>query len=120
MLTAEQDQVRDPLAGTRPVETVEPPVAPRRRWTWIVGGVLGSLLLLLAFAPQLVAYSSWRHELPRSKFPGFREPIQVGRASLSWWGPVELWDIEYEAPGGAPFLTVAYSHESRTVWQMIF
>ena len=50
---------------------------------------------------------------------------RVGRASLSWWGPIELWDIELDAPDGQPFagdprgvpLAIASRHHGGTACQ---
>ena len=72
------------------------------------------------FSPQILALSAYRHELPRSKLPGFQERIHVGRASLSWWSPTELWDVEYNAPDGQPFLKIAHVTEGRSAWQSVF
>ncbi|MGE5194772.1 MAG: hypothetical protein ACM3U2_19955 [Deltaproteobacteria bacterium] len=94
--------------------------APRRRRLWTKLAVCGFLgtLLFLAFAPQILSWSTLRHQLPRFRLPGFAEEIRVGRASLSWWGPIELWDIELYAPDGQPFVKVARVLEDRSVWQL--
>ncbi len=77
--------------------------SPRRRWgRWWLGGCT-LLALLLVFAPQLVGWSPLRHELPRLRMPGFKGQIRVGSASLSWWGPTILRDLELDAPDGKPF-----------------
>ncbi len=87
---------------------------------WGLGAGFGCIVLLFAFAPQILALSAYRHDLPRSRLPGFQEQIRVGRASLSWWGNTELWDVEYHAPDGEPFLKIGHVVEGRTAWQSTF
>jgi hypothetical protein len=95
------------------------PAAPRRRWrSFILAGV-STILLLIVFAPQIFSWSTLRHELPRFRLPGFEEEIRVGRASLSWWGPIELWDIELDAPDGQPFVKIAHFYEDRSAWDLV-
>jgi hypothetical protein len=78
------------------------------------------MLLLLTFAPQIVAWSALRHHLPRLRLRGFEEEIRVGRASLSWWGPIELSDVELDSPDGKPCVTVKRVTEDRGVWTLLF
>jgi hypothetical protein len=77
------------------------------------------ILLLVIFAPQIASWTSYRHELPRFRLPGFEQEIRVGRALLSWWGPIELWDIELDAPDGKPFVKIAHVLENRSVWDLV-
>jgi hypothetical protein len=96
--------------------------APRRRrhWgRWILAFAV-IVLLPLVFAPQIVAWSPLRHELPRLRMPGFKGHIRVGRAMLSWWGPTELWDLELDAPDGKPFYKVAKVTEFQGAWGSVF
>jgi hypothetical protein len=90
---------------------------PRRRV--LAGGML-VVLLLLIFAPQIVAWSVLRHQLPRLRLRGFEEEIRVGRASLSWWGPIELSDVELDSPDGKPCVIVKRVTEDRGVWTLLF
>ncbi|HEV2970020.1 MAG TPA: hypothetical protein VGY55_08520 [Pirellulales bacterium] len=91
---------------------------PRRR-RLLAGGLLIGLLLL-AFAPQIVAWSALRHHLPRLRLRGFQEEIRVGSASLSWWGPIELSEIELDSSDGKPCVTVKRVTEDRGVWTLLF
>ena len=79
-----------------------------------------TVLLLLAFAPQIVAWSALRHHLPRLRIRGFEEEIRVGSASLSWWGPIELKDVELDSPDSKPCVTVKRITEDRGVWALLF
>ncbi|HEY2251036.1 MAG TPA: hypothetical protein VGH74_08240 [Planctomycetaceae bacterium] len=91
-----------------------------RRWgRWILGGGI-LMLLLLVFAPQIVGWSPLRHELPRRRMPGFQGRIRVGGASLSWWGPTVLRDLELDAPDGKPFYKVAKVIEVPGAWGSVF
>src|SRR5579864_5076650 len=89
------------------------PAARRpQRWRRVLGAILLVVATLVAFAPQLIAWSPLRHELPRLRLPGFKEKIRVGAASLSWWGPNELHDIELYAPDGKPFIRIKRASEA--------
>src|SRR5215471_17718124 len=57
------------------------PPLPRRHWGRFILAGASAILLLLFFAPQIVSWTSFRHELPRFRLPGFEEEIRVGRAS---------------------------------------
>lgn len=107
----------DPTYGAGAAPT---PVRRAGRWLKIAtGGMLG-LLFFIAFAPQFVGWSSLRHEWPRLRLRGFTEKIRVERASLSWWGPVVLTNVELYAPDGKVFAKVASYREDRSVWDMLF
>ena len=100
----------------------EPLSAPRRgrRWgRWILACAIIALVPVV-FAPQIVAWSPLRHELPRLRMPGFKGQIRVARASLSWWGPTTLWDLELDAPDGKPFYKVAKVTENPGISSAFF
>jgi hypothetical protein len=109
---------KPPIAAGVPGPAAIPPPVARRRWPRLLAWGIVATLLLVVFAPQIVSWTSFRHELPRFRLPGFEEEIRVGRASLSWWGPIELWDIELDAPDGEPFVKIAHVLEDRSVWQL--
>jgi len=92
----------------------------RRTWRWLLLGSAVVVLLLLTFAPQIVGWSLLRHELPRRRMPGFKGNIRVGSASLSWWGPTILLDVEFDAPDGKPFYRVAKITEVPGAWGSVF
>jgi hypothetical protein len=106
-----------PRADSIPTEIPSPP--RRRRWLKVLFATFSAMVLLVVFAPQIVSWTSFRHELPRFRLPGFEEEVRVGRASLSWWGPIELWDIELYAPDGQPFVKIAHILENRSVWDLV-
>src|SRR5262249_19028278 len=106
-----------PRADDHPAEI---PAHPRRRrWVRFLFVSFSAIVLLVVFAPQIVSWTSFRHELPRFRLPGFEEDIRVGRAWLSWWSPIELWDIELDAPDGQPFVKIAHVFENRSVWDLV-
>ncbi len=122
MLPAEPNELPIAADGTAPAETagLKPARPKRRRWPWVVAAGLIGLVSLIVFAPQIVARSDFRHELPRFRLVGFKEEIHVGRASLSWWGPIELYDVELKAPDGKTFAAIKKSTEYRGVWDILF
>jgi len=122
MQTVKQDQVGHPLPGSPRAVPAGLPLGPSRsrHWTWALTCGFAVTALFLVFAPQILALSAYRHRLPLTRLPGFEEKTRVGRASLSWWAPVELWNVEYYAPDGEPFLKIAHVKEFRSVWQVVF
>lgn len=125
MLSAETSKLTGMAEGAAPAETGQtsaqkPERTKRRRWPWVVAAGFAAIFATLAMAPQIVAWSELRHELPRLKLRGFKDEIRVGRASLSWWGPIELYDIELKAPDGKTFAAIGKSTEYRGVWDMLF
>ena len=91
-----------------------------RRWRRILIGGLLAMGLFIALAPQILSQTVLRHELPRLRLRGFVQPIRVGRASLTWGGPIELWDVELDAPDGEPFVKIKKITENRGVWAILF
>lgn len=81
----------------------------------------GALLaLFVLFAPTLAGWSPLRHEVPRLRLKGYPGKIRVGSASLAWWSPVELRDVELMDADGKPFVSVERYLEERTVFAMLF
>src|SRR5262245_47820496 len=113
----DMDKSPVPRADGIPADVPAPP--RRRRWLRILFVTFSALVLLVVFAPQILSWTSFRHELPRFRLPGFEEEVRVGRASLSWWGPIRLWDIELYAPDGQPFVKIAHVLEDRSVWDLV-
>lgn len=75
---------------------------------------------IVTFLPQLVALSPLRHELPKTTLRGFEGKTRVGSASLSWWGSIELDDMELFAPDDKPFIHIKRYVEKRTVFTLLF
>jgi hypothetical protein len=99
--------------------TASPP--PRRhRWLKRFLVLIAFIGIAIFFAPQIIAWSPMRHELPRLRLKGFQGAIRVGAASLSWSGPNILSDIELDAPDGKPFYKVRRVTENRGVWDTLF
>ncbi|MGQ0634706.1 MAG: hypothetical protein ACT4QC_08850 [Planctomycetaceae bacterium] len=93
---------------------------PSRGWKVLIGGICGLLCLLLLLAPTLVAWSPLRHDVPRVRLKGYPGKIRVGSASLAWWSPIELRDVELFDLQGNSFITVERYNEERTVWTLLF
>lgn len=87
------------------------------RWS---AAALFAAFALIAIAPQLVAWSPLRHETPRLRLRGFEGRIRVGHASLSWWSPIVLSDMELFAPDGEPFIHISKYTEQRSVFKLLF
>lgn len=108
-----------PTPGATPAAAAAP-TAHDRRWPKYLLFAFCLACLGVGLAPQIVAWSPLRHELPRQRLPGFRGKIRVGSASLSWWGPTVLTDVEFDAPDGKPFYQVRRVTENCTAWGSLF
>src|SRR5437879_4950510 len=88
----------------RPMSSEVPKLAPvaaksgvppkrRRRWLkWAVGAIV-LLLLVVAFAPTIVARTPLRNRIARSALADLHGSVEVGGASLGWFSPIELRDV---------------------------
>lgn len=100
---------------------VAPDSAGRPTRRWLRGLGIASLVLgaLVAVLPQIVALSPLRHEFPRVRLRGFTGNIRVARASLSWWGPTVLDEIELDDLDGNVFAKIRHYTEQRSVFAMV-
>ncbi|MBI3862497.1 MAG: hypothetical protein HY290_11440, partial [Planctomycetia bacterium] len=117
--TGRVDLQQQPKSHPQIAPSPSQPMRPRR---WLKFFLAAAILILVGIAmlPQIVAWSPLRHDLPRSRLKGFEGGIRVGSASLSWWGPTVLNDLELDAPDGKPFCRVRQVTEDCTVWGSLF
>ncbi|MCY2966635.1 MAG: hypothetical protein NT069_23900, partial [Planctomycetota bacterium] len=93
-----------------------PAEAPRRSaWKRNALFVAMGLFALIAAGPTIVAWSPLRHDLPRTRMRGFTGKIEVGSASLAWFGPAVLRDVRFFDQDGEPFLTVESTQDDRSI-----
>ena len=77
-------------------------------------------ILLITFLPQLIAWSPYRHRLPRERVKGYPGTIRVGSASLKWWGPTVLSDVTFFAIDGSRLIHVDRITENRGLFASLF
>jgi hypothetical protein len=70
-----------------------------------IGGVL--LLLLIGFAPALIAHTPLLQFVVAQALPDLKGSIHIGHASLNWFAEPVLDDVEVRDSEGQPILTVA-------------
>lgn len=85
------------------------------RWRRRLLAVTVATVALVAAGPTLVAWSPLRHELPKTRMRGFRGRIHVGSATLSWFGPAVLRDVQFFDPEGNCFLETRVSEDDRSL-----
>ncbi len=94
----------DPMIQTPPPFTTSraPAAQPRkrRRWPRVVIALLGLLLLLIWFAPTIVARTVLRNALARQVGASLDGTLTIGGASLGWLAPIELREIQLTDPQG--------------------
>lgn len=82
--------------------------APRRsRWRWLVRLLPVAMLLVLVvwFAPMIVAKTELRNRFARQALADVHGSVEVGGASLGWLSPVELRDVVVKDEAGRTVLT---------------
>lgn len=107
--------VREDAAGTRRA----PAPKPRRRWPVVLAGIFIGLLLLLWFAPAIMVATSLHQQFLRGALGDFPGEVKIGRASLGWFSPVLLGDVEVADAGGEPLLTCRQLSSEKTLVGLI-
>src|SRR5262245_1409749 len=69
------------------------PQRPRRRWLRMLLALLAVLLLVVWFAPTIVAKTGLRNRLARKAAADLHGTLDIGSASLGWFSTIELRDV---------------------------
>jgi translocation and assembly module TamB len=97
----------------------QPPAKPRRRrWPKVLLGLVALLLLLVWFAPTIVAKTALRNRLARSAAADLNGTLDIGGASLGWFSPVELRDVTLTDPQGRVVARIAKVTSSKSLFSL--
>jgi translocation and assembly module TamB len=86
---------------TEPIQT--PPAAPRKRRRFLrtVVILLVLVLVLVWFAPAIIARTTLRDKIVGMALKDFNGTLQSGGASMGWLSTVELHDVTMTEPSEA-------------------
>jgi hypothetical protein len=109
-------------------DTVTPPPAPqpntpqsaprrsfRKRVLRVLLPLLALVLLIVWFAPAIVAKTQLRNRFARQALADVRGTVDVGSASLSWLSPVELRDVVIKDEAGRTLVHVGKITSTKTL-----
>lgn len=110
----QRGQRRRVLKGLSPRQII----GGRRRWRWIAGSLL-ALILLVWMVPVIIAHSpilGWIVALATADLEG---EVHVGSASLGWFSPVQLADIEVTDAQKGPLASIAKVTGDRSLLKIL-
>lgn len=90
----------------------------RNAWKWIAGAV-AVLVVLAALAPYLASLGLFRNALVRAVMPPVEGSVRCGSASLGWFSPIVLENIEIRSADDAPVLSVEQLTGDQPLWKML-
>ena len=107
-------------AATPSTAPASPKAKPRRRWlVRLLLLMVCSLAIAVWFAPQIVAETSLKQQLPKLLFPLYPGHVEIGSASLGWLQPVVVRNLRAEDAQGHLFLDVKEFSTSEPLWKLI-
>src|SRR5262249_15082509 len=109
----------DPLTQTTPAPHQPAPKAKRRRWVKILAALLALLVLLVWFAPTIVAKTWLLNRFARKAAGGLNGTVDVGGASLGWFSPVELRDVTVKDRQGRAVVTIPKLTSSKSLFSLL-
>ncbi|HUR55449.1 MAG TPA: hypothetical protein VMZ71_15045, partial [Gemmataceae bacterium] len=102
-----------------PLPTTPPAPLPRTRRRQILVGLLVTVVLVLWVTPVVVAKTGVRNWAARKALAGLNGSVDVGGASLSWFGPVELRNVTIKDAQGRTLVAAPKITCSRTLVGLI-
>jgi len=97
-----------------------PPSKPRaRRWIRIVTAMFLLLVVVLVAAPTIIAKTPLLNMLVRKALADVHGDVAIGGASLGWFSPIELHDIQITDSARRPMLTVPRASLSKSLVNLI-
>ncbi len=116
MTTAQQRAARHHEAMHDLAAPYEPPTR-RSRQRWIL--LLGLPALLVACAPIITAQTGLRHIVAGAVLAKGQGSLRIGSASLGWFSPVELSNVEWRDADGDRMLLVPKLTLDRSLGQLL-
>ena len=86
---------------------------------WIIGLVVGVLLLIVA-APYLAGMRPFRDMILRAALPPLDGTATARSASLGWFSPICFEGIEIRSPDGEPVVSIDRFQGDRPLWRLLF
>lgn len=109
------------VAAPPPAVAAATPESPprRRRWLRLLVGSLFLLVLTALASPAIVAKTPLRNWAARTALADLKGTVEVGGASLRWFGPVELRDVVVKDAQGRTLLSVPRVTSSKSLVALI-
>ena len=104
----------------RRVTSRDPQTAPPFLWRWLsrLPLLIGLTSLLAWFLPTLIAVTPLRNLIVNAASTRLPDGIEVGSASLSWTGPIELRDVTVPDESGGNLLEVERIETEHSLWEL--
>jgi len=93
----------------------KPVPKPPRRWLRLLLGLFTVLLLLVGFAPNLVAWTPLRNAIASNALGGLAGSIDIGSASFGWFAVIEMRDVTLSDSEGKKVATLPRIVSSKTL-----
>ncbi len=111
----------DSVTQTAPPAPSQAAAKPRRRrWPKLVAGLLVLLLVVVWFAPAIIAKTAARGRLARSASEHLNGTLDIGGASLGWFSPIELRDITLTDSRGRVIARIPKITSGRTLLGLVW
>ncbi len=109
---------QQPRAMANESEAMPLPTTRSRRWKrWICGAAI--LAGVVWFLPLIVAATPLRQQIVPIALPGFEGSVRIGSASLAWFSPIELHDIEILDDQGQPIANSQTIATKKTLYSLL-
>lgn len=95
------------------------PPARRRRTKWLLGAA-GALLVLLWLLPVLIAHSPLLNWIVGMATSDLRGEVRIGSASLGWFSPIRLENVEVRAEDGETLAVVPRVSGDRALLKILW
>lgn len=98
----------------------KPSPTRKNRRLWILCLVLAGVILFVWLLPTLVAHSFLLHWVIGYMAADFQGQIRVGGASLGWFSPIQLQQIEVQDTHQDPLAVIARATGNRALWKLLW
>lgn len=98
--------VTPPTPQAAPSAPAPAPISRRRRWLRRLLPLLTLLVLVVWFAPAIVAKTELRNRCARQALANLHGSVEIGGASLGWFSPLELHDVTIKDEAGRTIASV--------------
>ncbi len=105
-----------------PPETKAPPATPPKVPRKSGCGCVLPLILLAAtigFAPQIIAITSLRNQVPGLLIAELPPGVAIGSATAGWLSPVQMNDVVIPDDQGRPSLKLKHLTISKSIWDLV-
>ncbi len=92
----------------------------RRRWLWVLLGVLAALIVLVWVAPYLVSTPTGTRLLLSAVKARLKGEVEIDDLSISWLGPTYVEGLRVRDPAGEEVLKIKKVNWAGGIWRAVF